>query len=125
MKINRLIKYRAWNNESKEWKYGSALILTSCIEIIKETSIGCSQWTCMLDTLGEYTGLNDINDKEIYEGDIVLWHDLLNNKYVGEVVFINCCFKVKVLMPTQTHYLTLSNKYKKIGNIYENPELLL
>ena len=69
------------------------------------------------ETVGQFTGLKDIEGKEIYEGDIILGY---NNPHV--VTFADGAF-----------YLTAKNSsvrlsrtcgaLKIIGNIYDNPEL--
>ena len=69
------------------------------------------------EKLMQFTGLKDIEGKEIYEGDIILGY---NNPHV--VTFADGAF-----------YLTYKNSsvrlsrtcgaLKIIGNIYENPEL--
>lgn len=70
--------------------------------------------------LMRYSGHRDINDKEIYEGDIV--H--LKNKYssyIESVVFEEGCFSFE----DETLYRSLKIwEGEVIGNIYENPELL-
>ena len=70
------------------------------------------------ETVAQFTGLKDIEGKEIYEGDIILGY---NNPHV--VTFADGAF-----------YLTYKNSsvrlsrtcgaLKIIGKIYENPELL-
>ena len=69
------------------------------------------------ETVAQFTGLKDIEGKEIYEGDIILGY---NNPHV--VTFADGAF-----------YLTYKNSsvrlsrtceaLKIIGNIFENPEL--
>lgn len=57
--------------------------------------------------LMQFTGLTDKNGKEIYEGDLVTD---INNK-IRKVRWVD-------------NGWNLLGKYKVIGNIYENPELL-
>lgn len=76
----------------------------------------------------QYTGLNDINDIEIYEGDIIsgeIWINDPNGKsgYANitnrKVFFKRGCYFVEVM-----DYLHNVYKCEVVGNIYENPELL-
>jgi hypothetical protein len=68
----------------------------------------------------QYTGLKDLDGKEIYEGDI---QDYGNGRKII-VEFEDGCFGLR--MPNgdfERTWLRL-NKFKVVGNIYENPELL-
>lgn len=68
----------------------------------------------------QYTGLKDINGKEIYEGDIV--YDEHDEEY-GKVIFEGG----EYLCEWETYADSLSNELGQIeviGNIYENKELL-
>lgn len=69
------------------------------------------------DTIGQFTGLQDKNGKEIYEGDVVeesgRWMNEQTIKW--EVIFANSSFNVSGMSP---------DNLEVIGNIYENPELL-
>ena len=88
------------------------------------------------ETVGQYTGIDDKNGKEIYEGDIVL----LDCYYYGEPAF-DGEFKVIyddingmwLLVDLENKdrgvaFGEIRNYYKAeievIGNIYDNPELL-
>ncbi|TAH62231.1 MAG: hypothetical protein EWM50_05510 [Gottschalkiaceae bacterium] len=88
-------------------------------------------------TLMQYTGVNDNNDTEIYEGDILEWSrkDLKTgetNKEMFEVVFIDGAFMGMNIKNYNPKYQLLNDIVswcdceftKLIGNIYENPELL-
>jgi len=85
--------------------------------------------------LMQCTGLKDKNDVDIYEGDIIIDHDLGVDKYVVKIgsyyneadglshygVYNDCIGK-----PCRTCYMGTEDTwgYEVIGNIYENPELL-
>ncbi len=80
------------------------------------------------DTIMQYTGLNDKNSKEIYEGDIVRW----NNK-IGYIGFLKQEMGYCIILKDTDFRLGHRNigsgydfnaDIEVIGNIYENPELL-
>ncbi len=64
----------------------------------------------------QFTGLKDLQGKEIYEGDIVDYGNGRNKV----VEFIDGCFCICGI----TAMPKLMTLYPVIGNIYENPELL-
>ncbi|HFJ9344255.1 TPA: YopX family protein [Bacillus mobilis] len=80
--------------------------------------------------LMQYTGLKDKNGKEIYEGDIVEHKDYS----AGAIIFGGNQPTCKSVIRWKDYYngyhlAGLGNPFKgeeleKIGNIYENPELL-
>lgn len=77
--------------------------------------------------LMEYTGCEDKNGVEIFEGDIVKRAVLYKGEIlesINYVEFENGCFILK--NSSLNNYLFLSKEYENevIGNIYENPELL-
>ncbi len=73
--------------------------------------------------INEYTGLEDKDSKEIYEGDIIL----SDNPYTDKVLVNDRNNFVYDAIYSESHSdLYGFSKYmiKIIGNIYENPELL-
>lgn len=77
------------------------------------------------ETVGQYTGVHDRFENEIYEGDIVeITRECVYEK--GIIVFKNGCFFIKVKENLLALYNCEFNNYKvkKIGNIYDNPEML-
>ena len=80
----------------------------------------------------QFTGLQDKNGKEIYEGDIVVYDRGVGN-WTGKrmstthtIVFSEEVFAF--VMDYGSSYIKLRKHwnyiYEVIGNIYENPELL-
>ena len=103
----------------------------------------CS-WEVIPKTVGQFTGLLDKNDKEIYEGDVIEIKEIggygCKRKGVVEYDVDECTFVVRVLPPSWADIVRLStrvqicadgnctheyiNQYTVIGNIHDNPELL-
>ena len=69
------------------------------------------------DSIGQYTGVKDENDKEIYEGDILNW----DVDAYGYVKMINGSWRIcPAFLIVKEYYIgELAEKAKVIGNIYE------
>ena len=73
-------------------------------------------------TIGQFTGLVDINGKEIYEDDIIS----LENGRIGVITFHNGCFVVDYLSGTRKAlYDVQDGELTILGNRFETPELLV
>ena len=130
------------NRKPKEFVYGSYLYINSYKYewngdksgnkeevhfIIDENDINI---VISKETIGQYTGLKDKNNVEIYEGDILE----LDDNETGVVEWHDACFYVRYI---QDGFYKVFYEYgsligaieenlvvKVIGNIHDNPELL-
>ena len=123
----REIKFRAWDCDKNKMIYPTErqAITSVCtvITILTNKPIrggfydSFKTYECN-GYLMQYTGLKDVNGKEIYEGDIVkeihIDDDYLYDKVVVRWLDDYLCYNLSM----NTGIL-----YEIIGNIYENPEL--
>ncbi|MBO2714387.1 hypothetical protein DW673_15120 [Lactiplantibacillus plantarum] len=104
-----MIKFRAWDNECNVIRDYDEL---KCLTL---DALDASDFK-----LEQFTGLKDVNGKEIYEGDI-----LENRKYRSIVKFASGKFLADLIETIQTFDLIgETHGSKVIGNVHENPELL-
>ena len=112
----RDIKFRAWDKQAKSWRFNSKTINDLCSGDVNNHAM----WINL--ELMQYTGLEDKNGKEIYEGDIV---EEPGNRY--EVVYHADGFYMRNMYEPDNMLIQLRHGYlhcEVIGNIHENKELL-
>lgn len=134
-----MIKFRAWDKKAKEYFHISELWNSG-------TNPECFNFDGWTDNFGnkgrlkdivieQFTGLTDVNGKEIYIGDIVkVWSDmseLTMEPTVNEIVSEDFFGKTGMfLKPLRAHVIepclhdSWNNQFEVIGNVHENPELL-
>ena len=119
----REIKFRAW--DSQEMIYEPSLYTDDFARNINQYF---EYWQKIVDEnermiFMQYTGLKDINGKEIYEGDIIEFDNEIKLIVYWDNVLGG--FALKNLTNTAVVPLTdMIKPIKVLGNIYENPELL-
>lgn len=86
-----------------------------------------------LETVGQWTGLFDKNEKKIFEGDIVkteygrlctvVWFS--NQVYNGwDLMVVNTCENILHTKPPSRVGIYKKDNLEVVGNIHDNPELL-
>ena len=116
------IKFRAWDTRR--------LIFSKVFDIFSidrddsyRTYIPGLGKACEEDIIiNQYIGLKDINDREIFENDIVIYNgEKCIIKYEEEqVAFIS----ISIIEPEMGYSLWKDDEIEVIGNKYENPEML-
>ena len=76
------------------------------------------------ETVGQYTGLTDIEDKKIFEGDIMETCVTGLHHHVGVVEFSDGAFGLRCTNGDAFFLCFVAGSYKIIGNIHDDPELL-
>ena len=120
-----------------EWVYGSLLAESeNTFPIIArsydndEDWLGIDLWdTVEPQTVGQFTGMCDKNDRKIFEGDIMTF-EAFGFKYIGIVQIIDGNATIlcdNQISPKGSPFLDDATKRYNaiiIGNIHDNPELL-
>jgi len=149
--MNRIIKFRGLNPKTNEFVYGDLIqtpenktrIIGFNNYITKDEYQSYVDYNVLVDknTIGQYIGLSDINDKEIFEGDILVenrypYYSNEKLNYVGIVEFKYSSWKVILKCVNKDKYgisdgltdINIDNdgfqNMEIIGNIYQNTELL-
>lgn len=126
--MGREIKYRGRHINTGEWVYGYLIgndVIVGNIVEFNDEYFNTEYW-CRVDpkTVGQYTGLKDKYDRDIYAGDIPR-----DPTGIGEIEWVqeHCAYMVFIKNPSKYHHLESDGKLlhtEIIGNIYENPELI-
>ena len=130
--MTREIKFRAKKIDNNEFVIGYYLPMVErykkhFIYLPLEFFSVYSRFEIDSKTLGQYTGLNDKNGKEIYEGDIVKIMQETET-FFDKVIYDNhlCSFRFEGLSDycDFCDWLREGAEFEVVGNIYENPELI-
>jgi len=124
----RTIKFRAWDEEIKTM-FANETIEIDLVNNSVEAFTGVDNklpngdtnhgYVCLkISDLMQFTGLKDMNGKEIYEGDIVAIQTSIGRKPIPTRVFWEHGSWNISSMHRYGHLMEV------LGNIYENPELL-
>lgn len=120
----RQIKFRAQDIASNKWLYGDLRHHKDDVCIFEQGGTKGEQ--VKRDTVGQFTGLRDINGKDIYEGDI------LDVNYADEESYLEVRFVRGVFaflwngdLDDEPPCNAPTHEWAKvIGNIYDDPKLL-
>ena len=122
----REIVFRGKRADTGEWVYGyyysecgnTYIIVNRQAESMTKRNIS---FLVEEDTVGQYTGIKDIDGKKIWEGDIVRY-DCSDKTIIGQVAWSAGFFEVHVKDGNECYAVT--SFCRVIGNVHDNPELL-
>jgi uncharacterized phage protein (TIGR01671 family) len=132
----RPFRFRIWNKVKKHWtNYGINLLGENVLmgyvgwDVFENKSIPLIELNDLVVT--QYTGINDSEGKEIYEGDLIEIKEYSNESdkfktQIYEVIWMSPFYYAKSIEdPNICNDLDMNPQYfKVVGNIFENPELL-
>lgn len=119
----REIKFRGKRIDTGEWVYG----FLALHDFIAD---GQTHHEIAPETVDQYTGLRDVDGKEIYEGDVITFDqtDAGGSKHVGEITFSldPCLDYIGLWLWKKNGWCPFDGcgRIEILGNIYESPELL-
>ena len=123
--MNGKIKFRAWDKIDRIMREVYSINFINEDMCLMCDNLGRVQMNFSDAELMQYIGRRDINDKEIYEGDIVkvndkLYEVIFDESYVG--------FNLKNYFDSSSDYPKIAfselNNIEVVGNIYEDTKLL-
>lgn len=113
------LKFRAWDARNKEMFTPKEIVFNEHYGVLFFNRF--SQHNNDM-VLMQFTGLKDINGKDIYDGDIV--KESAPRGYKDIIVFEDGKYQMIRLMTSLTRESIKKYEFEIIGNLYENPELL-
>jgi uncharacterized phage protein (TIGR01671 family) len=145
---SRKIKFRVWDKENKKMYYAEDYQqdVPNMVDFqgrVYETGTtgrlcDCGCWGEYINLvepddrciLMQYTGIKDCNDKEVYEGDIVHVTDSFygdDKVYKGVVKFAGGYYWIegRGIRSSPLGWIISSDDIEVVGNVFENPELLV
>lgn len=145
--MERVVKFKGYSEQYERWMKGFYVKHPDGTCYISAHFKG-GQWVEVVpESVGEFTGVLDLNNEEVYEGDIVKYNNFINwkdfnglsdDRNLGLVIFnnsgYNCkygfCIKMLELVYTCTHYhvskiepMNITNAawgLEVVGNIYSD-----
>lgn len=129
--MERLIKFRGKDLSTDEWVYGFFAVLPNklLIGIPCEHKENEMSWhTVDANTIGQFTGLHDMDGKDIYEGDILRMKKEDCLVVVGfndakGLFGIRFSFEYRIGEKPLGWWLT-NYDFELVGNRFDNPSLL-
>lgn len=127
----REILFRGKRTDNGEWVYGN--YYHCCGTAYGATFIVVNDFgfiEVIPHTVGQYTGLTDMNGKKIFEGDLMAFRPL---KCVVEVVWDGIGWKtfsrflggkIRLADATERYDIHTMRTFEVVGNKWDNPELL-
>lgn len=137
--LEREIKFRGYSKEYGGWLFSHRLF-TNMEEgpnkgkTFLNVTDYIDDWE-EVECLGEFTGLQDKNGKEIYEGDIFHYEEtsdddgyILDNEEYVKVAWVDECGGFYIVNQNEEPYCILGEALEDcleiVGNIYENKDLI-
>ncbi len=87
-------------------------------------TIGCEEFSVDKNSIGQRTGLKDVNGKEVYSGDILKKHYGSSNQYVIVAYDVERAAFINNDGFNELLFHVALNKCEIVGNIFETPELI-
>jgi len=129
-------KFRGKRKCNGEWVVGNLITINGQCWIVKvlkyrenlsKADLDVCLYEVIPETVGQYTGRKDKNDKEIYQGDI-LKKEINGISYYYVVDFGEyphpASFVLILKKPYQVWELKSTDHLEKVGNIHDNPGLI-
>ena len=127
------ILFRAKRKDDKQWVYGSLVADEYIMDYQQAKNFDIGGWfegqmhEVIPDTVGQYININDENRIKIFKDDIVEF-TYFNCLYRAVVRFHKGCFELYwkgSMGESHSQHIRFAEHIKVIGNIIDNPELLV